>query len=44
MVAREEVWVEEDGRKILMQCRYKHGTKRWNVLDEAYWPDTGLVD
>jgi len=34
MVAREEVWAEE-GRKILMQCRYKHGTKRWNVLEEA---------
>lgn len=35
MVAREEVWVEEDGRKILMQGRCKHGTLHWNMLEEA---------
>lgn len=35
MVAREEVWVEEDGRKILMQGRCKHGTLHWHMLEEA---------
>lgn len=41
MVTRKEVWVEEDARKVTMHWKRKHGTKHWNVLEEAKAPSNG---